>query len=114
MRFLRQNGVKCHFTVGGHFPSLSYERALELMPEANSVVRCEGEATLLEMANVIGAGLEWRDIQGIAYRQDGQVKATPMRPLASILDDLPYPVREYSGLSVLGRNIMPILASRGC
>src|SRR5215467_10236431 len=27
---LRDNGLDCHFTMGGHFPSLSYEQTLEL------------------------------------------------------------------------------------
>jgi len=39
---LRLNGVDCHFTMGGHFPSLSYDQTLELVPELDSVVRFEG------------------------------------------------------------------------
>ena len=30
MRQLRQHGIGCHFTMGGHFPSLSYQHTLEL------------------------------------------------------------------------------------
>ena len=40
---LRALGIDCHFTMGGHFPSLSYEQTLELVPELDSVVRFEGE-----------------------------------------------------------------------
>ncbi len=47
--FLRKNGVRCHFTMGGHFPSLSYQHTLELVPNLDSVVRFEGELTLLEL-----------------------------------------------------------------
>ncbi|MBV8708541.1 MAG: B12-binding domain-containing radical SAM protein [Acidobacteriaceae bacterium] len=114
MRYLREHGVSSHFTVGGHFPSLSYQRTLELMPNADSVVRFEGEATLLELADRLSLGLEWHNIEGIAYRQQDQLIATPLRPLISDLDQLPYPVREYEGIQVLGQTIMPILASRGC
>src|SRR5262245_57132618 len=32
MDFLRANGVRCHFTMGGHFPSLSYRETLDLVP----------------------------------------------------------------------------------
>jgi methylmalonyl-CoA mutase cobalamin-binding subunit len=42
MGYLRDNGVSCHFTMGGHFPSLSYQHTLELLPELDSVVRFEG------------------------------------------------------------------------
>ena len=46
---LRDGGIDCHFTMGGHFPSLSYEEALEHAPNLDSVVRFEGELTLLEL-----------------------------------------------------------------
>jgi radical SAM superfamily enzyme YgiQ (UPF0313 family) len=111
---LRTHGINCHFTMGGHFPSLSYQHTLQLVPELDSVVRFEGETTLLELADAISTGKDWHDIQGIAYRQDGQVIATPARPLVEDLDQLPYPERNYEPTAVLGRSIMPILASRGC
>jgi anaerobic magnesium-protoporphyrin IX monomethyl ester cyclase len=111
---LRALGIDCHFTMGGHFPSLSYEQTLELVPELDSVVRFEGEATLVELADAISTGNDWRGISGIAYRRDGQVIATTARPLVEDLDQLPYPERNYQPETVLGRSIMPILASRGC
>lgn len=111
---LRALGIDCHFTMGGHFPSLSYQQTLELVPELDSVVRFEGEATLVELADAISTGQDWHGIQGIAYRSDGLVIATPARPLVEDLDQLPYPERNYEPEAVLGRSIMPILASRGC
>src|SRR5690349_2161330 len=36
---LRAAGVMCHFTMGGHFPSLSHEETLRMVPELDSVVR---------------------------------------------------------------------------
>ena len=39
---------------------------------------------------------------------------TPARRLVEDLDRLPYPERNYQPDTVLGRSIMPILASRGC
>ena len=111
---LRALGIDCHFTMGGHFPSLSYKQTLELVPELDSVVRFEGEATLVELADAISTGKDWRGINGIAYRGNGQVIATTARPLVEDLDQLPYPERNYEPETVLGRSIMPILASRGC
>ena len=118
IRFLRDNGVVCHFTIGGHFPSLSYERTLDLLPELDSVVRFEGEQTLLELVDVLASGLgsdnDWRQIPGLAYRQQGSVIASPMRHLIDNLDSLPYPVRTFNRNAILGRNSTPMLASRGC
>ena len=112
---LRANGLDCHFTMGGHFPSLSYEQTLELVPDLDSVVRFEGEATLLELVNALAAGHDWREIHGLAYRGDeGKVIVTRPRALLEDLDQLPYPDREYEPETVLGRSILPILASRGC
>lgn len=31
MGYLRANGIACHFTAGGHFPSLSYTNAFECL-----------------------------------------------------------------------------------
>src|SRR4029079_9423434 len=111
---LRLNGIDCHFTMGGHFPSLSYDQTLELVPELDSVVRFEGEATLLEMADALSVGRDWRDIHGIVYRREQEFIETPARALVENLDQLPYPERDYEPEAVFGRSIMPILASRGC
>jgi len=77
-------------------------------------VRFEGEITLLELVDAVGAGNNWRDIHGIAYRTNDGVKATTARALVDDLDQFPYPDRDYEPEMVLGRGIMPILASRGC
>ena len=114
VRSLRAGGINCHLTMGGHFPSLSYQQTLEIIPELDSVVRFEGEHTLVELADAVSTGRDWHDIQGIAYVRDQKAFATPARHLLEDLDQLPYPERNYQPDVVLGRNIMPILASRGC
>jgi anaerobic magnesium-protoporphyrin IX monomethyl ester cyclase len=114
MVLLRNAGITCHFTAGGHFPSLSHRKALEYLPELDSVVRFEGEDTLLELVDLIGAGGEWRGIRGIAFRGDAEVVANPLRPLIEDLDRLPYPDRSFESGMVLGHRVMPLLASRGC
>jgi radical SAM superfamily enzyme YgiQ (UPF0313 family) len=111
---LRRNGIDAHFTMGGHFPSLSYEQTLELVPELDSVVRFEGETTLIELVDAIVAGTDWREVHGIAFRHEDGIRLTKPRALLEDLDQLPYPDRDYEPEAVLGRSIMPILASRGC
>lgn len=112
--YLREEGVDCHFTMGGHFPSLSFEKTLELVPELDSVVRFEGELTLLELADTLNSGKDWREIKGIAYRKDSETVSNELRPLIENLDLLPYPERNFKPKSVLGMDIMPLIASRGC
>jgi radical SAM superfamily enzyme YgiQ (UPF0313 family) len=114
LHLMRANGLTCHFTMGGHFPSLSYEQTLELVPELDSVVRFEGESTLLELVDAVSINKEWRGVHGIAYRDGNEVVTTTARALLDDLDQLPYPDRDYEPEMVLGRSIMPLLASRGC
>jgi len=113
-RALREDGVESHFTMGGHFPSLSSEQTLELVPQLDSVVRFEGELTLLELVDLLSLGREWRGIDGIAYRDGVGVTVTPMRPLLADLDELPPPHRHQETRMVLGRRSAQLLASRGC
>ena len=111
---LRAAGVKSHFTIGGHYPSLCHEELLTNFPEIDSVVRYEGEETLLELVDRLRAGKDWRDIGGIAYARDGAVVATEARPLVADLDALPFPDRPYQPERVGGFPTLPVLASRGC
>lgn len=113
-RALRASGLGCHFTMGGHFPSLSYQHALELIPELDSVVRFEGEETLLELADVLSTGGDFHAVSGIAYVGDGAAVCTAPRALVHHLDDLPYPVRTFQKRAFLGRRSTYLLASRGC
>ena len=45
--FLRKAGIRSHFTIGGHYPSLCHDEILRGFPELDSVVRYEGEETLM-------------------------------------------------------------------
>ncbi len=111
--YLRENGVTCHFTMGGHFPSLSTEQTFDLVPEMDSIVRYEGEMTLLEIADRISTDKEWRSVPGLVHKSGDHVIHSPLRPLLPDLDDLPYPDRLRPNM-ILGHRAMPIIASRGC
>jgi radical SAM superfamily enzyme YgiQ (UPF0313 family) len=111
---LREGGVDCHFTIGGHFPSLSYAETIKHIPELDSVVRFEGEETLLELADVLGTGGDFRTVSGLAYASADGVACSPLRSLVHDLNTLPYPDRKYERRAFLGRNSTYMLASRGC
>ncbi len=113
-RALRDAGVRSLLCVGGHYPTLRWEEVLEAIPELDCVVRGEGELTLRELAARVAGGREWRDLEGIAFRDGAGCRATPPRPLIPDLDGLPYPERPREELAILGRRASPLLASRGC
>jgi radical SAM superfamily enzyme YgiQ (UPF0313 family) len=111
---LREAGIASHFTIGGHYPSLCHDELLINFPEIDSVVRYEGEETLIELIDRLRAGEEWREISGIAYARAGEVVATQARPLVQNLDSLPFPLRPYEPERIAGFPTLPLLASRGC
>ena len=114
LQALREAGVGCHFTMGGHYPTLSSRQTLAAIPELDSVVRYEGEITVVELARALATDGEWHGLDGIAWRRDGDVVVNPARALIADLDSLPYPDRSARPQIMLGRNIAPMLASRGC
>jgi anaerobic magnesium-protoporphyrin IX monomethyl ester cyclase len=111
---LRAVGITSHFTIGGHFPSLCHEEALTHFPELDSVVRYEGELTLLEIVERLRAGRDWRDIPGVAYLDADRVVVNEARALIADLDSLPFPYRPYEPEKIGGFLTLPLLASRGC
>jgi anaerobic magnesium-protoporphyrin IX monomethyl ester cyclase len=112
--YLRSIGIDSHFTIGGHYPSLCHDEVLANFPELDSVARFEGEMTLLELVERLGACEEWRDVAGLAFLQDGRVAESAPRPLISDLDELPLPYRPKETERIGGFATLPVLASRGC
>ena len=111
---LRREGVTSHFTMGGHFPSLCHDECLKNFPELDSVVRYEGEETLVDLVERLSTGKDWREVPGLAYLNDDQVVETPPRALVQDLDSLPFPYRPYEPGHIGGFATLPLLASRGC
>jgi len=114
LSFLRQNGVKAHFSAGGHYPSLRYKDIFETVPDLDSVVLFEGEYTFLELVRAIYNGEGWKDIQGIACREKNKVKENRLRPLETVLDNFPIPLRPPLKEYALGKKYATLLAGRGC
>ena len=114
MEYLRSNGVECHFTAGGHYPSLNYRETLGSTPELNSVVRFEGEYTFLELVETLARGGEWSRIPGLACRVNGDIVEGALRPLEPDLDNFPIPVRGPIRPERMGQKEATLLAGRGC
>jgi len=111
---LRENNITAHITTGGHYPSFDYEEVLRRMPGLDSVVRFEGESTLVELLDTLETGGDWRGLKGIAFRQGDKVVANPLRPPIPDLDTLPFPDRTGLDYESEALPTAAILASRGC
>jgi anaerobic magnesium-protoporphyrin IX monomethyl ester cyclase len=111
---LRAAGITSHFTIGGHFPSLCPDEVLKHFPELDSVVRFEGEHTLVDLVERLLNNSDWRETPGLAFLKNGQMTESEPRSLVEDLDSLPYPYRPFEPEQVGGFPTLPLLASRGC
>jgi anaerobic magnesium-protoporphyrin IX monomethyl ester cyclase len=114
IHYLRKHGIKCHFTAGGHFPSIEPLVTFEEIPELNSIVRFEGEETLYELLLNINNPEHWINIQGLAFKKGSKVIINTPRPLIDDLDKLPLIFRDNFRESSYGIKTAYMLASRGC
>lgn len=103
-----------HITIGGQHPTFFYESILKKHPSIDTIVRFEGEITFLELINKINRQEEWGKIEGIAFREDGMVVATPPRELISDIDSLPFPARDTLPKLLAKGGLPLLLTSRGC
>jgi anaerobic magnesium-protoporphyrin IX monomethyl ester cyclase len=111
---LRAAGCRSHITIGGHYPSFDAEEVLRRIPGADSVVRFEGERTLVELMQKLSRGEDWRGVAGIAHSQGDEVVLNPLRPVLDDLDLLPRPDRADIDYRSQELPMASVLGSRGC
>ncbi len=75
--------------MGGPHASLLPEETLREFPEIDLVCKGEGEFTLAELAD----GERPRNIRGLYYRENGDIRNTGMREMTREFDSLPLPAR---------------------
>lgn len=110
---VRTEDPSVQIVLGGYYPTLQTNKAMEIVPEADAIVRSEGEHTLADLALRILTGRSWDNVPGIVYRghSGGIIQTNISRPLIKDIDKLPFP-RRYAQES----NIDEVLieGSRGC
>ncbi len=83
------------------------------------VIRNEIEYTVLELSKAIEENC-FEDVEGIAYKKNGEIVRTQNRPLIMNLDELPFPayhclpVDEYCHYWLPEKPFMTMSTSRGC
>jgi len=107
------------FIGGPHF-ALTARNALEVVLEIDCVVKGEGEITSKELLDELQKEKDFSKVQGIVYRDSGEIKETPDRPFEHDIDkfilnwDL-FKVEKYHR-NIDGTDIRAIgvTSSRGC
>ena len=114
VKLLRSEGISCHFTAGGHFASLRPQELFSLIPGIDSIIRFEGEYTLLELVSCLSSDRDWKSIRSIVYKENNKIIETQLRPLERDLDRLPFPLRSPLREYAYGKTYVTIIAGRGC
>ncbi len=111
---LRADGLDAHVTIGAHPATFAYENILTEYDCADSVVRGEGEITLVELARAVLGGVEWRGVAGLAWRDGDEVVVNQSRPLVSNLDSLAWPARDIVTAHPGIFEQVAAISTRGC
>ncbi|MBW7937908.1 MAG: B12-binding domain-containing radical SAM protein [Candidatus Omnitrophica bacterium] len=87
-------------------------------PAMDIICLGEGEMALLELANAMEAGRDYRDIRNLWVKQNGDITRNDLRPFLSgaELDALPFPDRELMAVhaDVYKNGTNSVMSGRGC
>ena len=101
-------------TIGGVFPSLSYEDILNDLPEVDFVSTGEGELALELICHYLQCKIDnLMQIPGLAYRSNGKININPSKRIEN-LDSLPFPIRDVRTFSNVKGVYANVIAGRGC
>lgn len=103
----------CKILLGGPEVSFNIEELMLLNPSIDYTIFGEGEKTFLELALFLQVKgyTNIKNICGIAYRKNNQIKINEPRKLIDNLDDIPFP---YTDLADLNNKIVYYETNRGC
>jgi anaerobic magnesium-protoporphyrin IX monomethyl ester cyclase len=110
--------------VGGQHFTVLAEESLQAYPEIDVIVRGEGEETLVELTKAVSDGHPFSAVNGISFKNNGQIIHNSPRPLIENLDSLPFPgykfvenlLQKYHFTGMAGKKTRYALieGSRGC
>lgn len=107
--------------VGTHVSALADE-SMQMSQNIDAIARREYDYTVLELAKSLGDGSDLKNIDGLTFRENGEVVHNPDRELIQDLDELPFASEVYKKhLNIedyfYSANLYPeitIVTGRGC
>ena len=115
---LRKDGIVTIY--GGPNATVNWQKHIDFF---DIIIKGEGEITFDEVLNRIENKKSLRNVQGVVFKEDGNVINNPDRPFIQDLDTLKYPAREILDLEKYQRHAKPylntypvdtVVSSRGC
>jgi anaerobic magnesium-protoporphyrin IX monomethyl ester cyclase len=116
-RAIKASSPTVKIVYGGVFPTYSWDSILTYEPQIDVIVRGEGEATAVHVADALALQTPLSDIPQIAFIQDGVPTATAEEPPPVDLDSfrVGWELIDHSRYSYWGdRRAVVIQFSRGC
>jgi anaerobic magnesium-protoporphyrin IX monomethyl ester cyclase len=116
-KLFRTHLSKITIIYGGVFPTYHYRDILAREPQIDIIVRGEGESTVPKLINAIGSDRDLSQVEGIAFRQNGQIFETAP---AQMIDDLDayrvgWELIDHKNYSYYGgKRAVVMQFSRGC
>jgi len=105
--------------VGTH-ASIYHREILDSYSGVDFVVRGEYEYVVLDLAAALREGRDLETVQGLTFRQNGEVVVNPDRPRVEDLDSMPFPARDhfewrkYHEPTYFALPWITMITSRGC
>ncbi|ULH14795.1 magnesium-protoporphyrin IX monomethyl ester anaerobic oxidative cyclase [Deinococcus sp. KNUC1210] len=116
-RALKQSMPQLTIVYGGVYPTYHWQDILRDVAEIDVIVRGEGERTTTRAMQALAAGEALAQIEGLAFRQGGQVVGTSSAPMIQNLDDyrVGWELIDHDQYSYWGRmKAVVVQFSRGC
>ncbi len=103
--------------AGGAYPSIFPEQCIETM-EADCAMLGEAEEAIIEMADAVRDGQDFREIRNLVYPDEaGGYVTNPRRPVQTDLDLIEFPARDvvdYDSYMTNGMSEYGLVTTRGC
>jgi anaerobic magnesium-protoporphyrin IX monomethyl ester cyclase len=109
--------------LGNYHATFNAERILRKYQGVDIIVRGEGEYTSVDLVKALEEKRSLKKVDGLTFRNNGNIVSTPDRPLIKNIDELPFPDRslmnaEYTslihGIKAATRRFTTVVSSRGC
>ena len=114
---LRKINPDAFFVAGGAYPSIFPEKSIDDM-DVDCVLVGEAEESMVELAEIIEKGGDFREIRNLVYRNtDGEYVINQRRPVVTDLDSIPFPARDvvdYDSYLKEGMAEYGMVTTRGC
>ncbi|MCX6355722.1 MAG: radical SAM protein [Candidatus Aureabacteria bacterium] len=119
-KMIKKRDPRIKVCLGGSHINATQAESLRLSDAVDFLVYGEGENTLAEAVDVLRRGDTLSGVKGVIYKDNGSLAVNPPRPLASDIDEFPFPdfrmvpLARYRIPYLQGRPIGSMILSRGC